>query len=55
MNFNCVLSCGGVRLICRRYLVPVYLFECCFVGEFVESDYGKCSLGVGIGCTVGFV
>jgi len=52
MNFKLCseLWWGGVDLYFQ-----VYLFEYCFVGEFVDSDYGKCLLGLGIECTVGFV
>jgi hypothetical protein len=56
MNFK---LCFGVVVGLGRFVggivFQVYLLECCFIGEFVESVSGKCLLGLWIGCTAGFV
>lgn len=46
---SCALSCDGVGLICRRYLVHIYLLERCFVEEFVESVSDRYCLSLGVG------
>ena len=38
---------GGIIL--ERYLILFCPLGCCFVGEFLESVFGKCWLGLLVG------